>query len=155
MGSFIKRLSAVAAVGAVSVAAVPAAQAATVETIATGLDNPRSVAVAPDGSVYVANTGRAGRRCQGEGEEAMCLGTTGRIVRVAQDGSKSNVARGFASLGGQGGVFAQGVHGVSVAPDGSVFAVTGSATPRDVRGLPRPVRRQVGRLFSVSGGDFS
>jgi DNA-binding beta-propeller fold protein YncE len=156
MGSFSRTLTAVAAVGAVSVAAVSAAQAATFETVARGLDNPRGVAFNPvDNSVYVANAGRGGRQCQGEGEEAMCLGNTGRIVRVAPDGSKSNVGRGFFSLAGSGGPFAAGIHGVSVTPSGSVFAVSGSATPRDVAGMPRPVKRQVGRLFSVGGGDFS
>jgi sugar lactone lactonase YvrE len=83
------------------------------------------------------------------------LGNTGRIVRVAPDGSKSNVARGFFSLAGPGGPFAAGIHGVSVTPGGSVFAVSGSATPRDVAGMPRLAKRQVGRLFSVGGGDFS
>jgi hypothetical protein len=101
----------------------------------------------------VANAGRGGRQCQGEGEEAMCLGNTGRIVRVA-GGKKRTVAGGFVSTAGPGGPFAAGLHGVSVA-DGSVFAVSGSSTPQDIKSFPRPVKRQAGRVFSVSGGDFS
>jgi glucose/arabinose dehydrogenase len=44
-------LAAVAAVGVASLAAVSGAQAAKIETVARGLDNPRGVAVGPDGAV--------------------------------------------------------------------------------------------------------
>jgi DNA-binding beta-propeller fold protein YncE len=144
----------VAAVAAISAVAVPTASAATFETVATGLDNPRSVAF-HDGAVYVANAGRGGRQCEGQGEEAICFGPTGRIVRVAPDGSKSTVARGMVSGAGQGGVFAGGLHGVSVAPDGTVVGVTGSFAPRELAAMPGAVKKRAGRVFSVTGGAFS
>jgi hypothetical protein len=42
-----------------------------------------------------------------------------------------------------------------VAPDGRVFAVTGSATPQQLRSVPRSLRRQAGRVFDVSGGNLT
>jgi hypothetical protein len=154
MGSFSKRLAAVGAVAAISAVAVPAANAATVETVARGLDNPRGVAIGPDGAIYVANAGRTGRSCQGRGEDRFCIGRTGRVVRIA-NGEVRNVVKGIISLGGAGGVFATGVHGVSVDPAGKLFAVTTSGPPGQVKSAPAFVRKQAGRLFDLSGGNLS
>ena len=142
-----------AAVATVCLATAASAQAATVETVATGLDNPRGVSIAPDGSVYVANAGRGGPKCQGKGERRQCFGATGRIVRVAGD-DVSTVARRFVSAAAPGGVFAGPLTGVSVAPDGQVFAVSGSGPPADVKSLPKRARSKVGRVFDVSGGNL-
>ncbi len=129
MKSFRRALTAGCGVAVTALATASGASAAKVETVARGLDNPRSVAVGPDGEVYVANAGRGGRQCQGKGDDRMCVGNTGRIVRFA-NGQTTTLAKGFVSAAEPGGVFATGVDGVSVSR-------TARSTPSPRRARPR------------------
>ena len=101
--------------------AVPTmAQEPTVEVLADGLNNPRGVKVADDGSVYVAEAGFGGDTCLGEGAEAMCYGPTGAVVRVTPDGVE-RVVEGLNS--GASGPEAGGVSDTAIAADGTLYVV--------------------------------
>ncbi|MDO8212896.1 ScyD/ScyE family protein [Conexibacter sp. CPCC 206217] len=133
--------------------ALPAAAAAAprLAVVARGIDNPRQVSLAPDGStLYVASAGRAGRSCFGPRRSPTCFGFSGRIVGVNPgSGAKRTVASGLLSVAGPDGTFATGPDGVSAGPDGRVMTVITSATPREIAGVPRPAQAQAGELFRV------
>ncbi len=108
-------------VAAIALLGAPAAaQGPTVEVLAEGLNIPRGLTVAADGSIYVVEAGTAGESCMGEGEEQVCMGPTGAITKIA-DGSTSQVATGLLSAGLSGGAEIVGASDVAVAADGTLY----------------------------------
>jgi hypothetical protein len=79
-----RALVALAAVGAVLVAAASASAAPKATVFAKAIDNPRSLALGPDGTLYVASAGHAGLTCLDKKKEncvasrAACSGSRRR-----------------------------------------------------------------------------
>ncbi len=158
----MSRLRPVLLAVAATCAAVPAAASAAprIETFAPRIDNPRGLALAPDGTLYVASAGHGGPACLDPKGET-CLGLSSSVLAVAADGTRRVVGRGMLSGSGRDGTFATGADGVGVAPDGrggllvadgSVLAVTTSATPREIAAAPGRFRRAAGKLWRLGLG---
>lgn len=99
--------------------AAPAAAGASTEVLAEGLNAPRGVFVAGDGAIYVAESGTGGDDCP-MGEEGLCYGPSGAIVRIA-DGSTERVVEGLASVADP--MEQYGVSDVAVLDDGSMQVI--------------------------------
>lgn len=130
-------LAGVALTAAGLIPATPATAAPTV--VMSGLDNPRGVAVAPNGRVFVAETGAGGDECREiEGPQGLavsCFGRTGR-VSVLRDGVQQVKTVGFPSEAAEDGGFAVGLHDVVIDPTGRTFVVVGGQNPPSSTGLP-------------------
>ena len=81
----------------------PPPRAEGVQTIATGLNQPKKLTVAPDGSVLVAlsGDGTPSSNCVYEGE--VCLNNSGAIDRITPWGGVSTVLGGLPSISAGGG----------------------------------------------------
>ena len=140
-----------------------------VDVIAKKLDNPRHVAVAKDGDVYVAESGRGGnhataKSCFDSAEGFACTGRTGAITRIGRWGQE-RVVKGLASFAPEGGNNAIGPHGVYV--DGRDVYFTNGGPTGPTRGAPPgvlvlrdptlvaedPISALYGRLFRVKSRD--
>ena len=88
-----------------------ASAAVTVEVVATGLNNPRGLDVAPNGDVYVAESGKGGNGpclLGGDGAE-QCLGATGSITAIENGNEEQHrVVTGLPSIAPEGGFAALG-----------------------------------------------
>jgi hypothetical protein len=98
--------------------------------LASGLNNPRQLQLlAGDGVLLIAEAGRGGDQCEGEGEEAMCVGDTGSVsaVLVPMFGSNRHTLElvdGLFSVAGPDGSFATGSHGASARSLGEIKIVS-------------------------------
>jgi len=125
-------------------AALAGGSAGSVTVVADGLNNPRNLSLGPDGAIYVAEAGKAGRNCI---DEETCIGRTASVTRIA-GGAKRRVVTALLSAGSRDGTFAVGAHGASVAPDGTIYvAMTAAPECMPTRDLPAYARTQQGRLL--------
>jgi hypothetical protein len=136
-----------------------------VDRIATGLDNPRHVAVGKDGGVYVAEAGRGGdhmtsKSCFESPEGFACTGATGAVTRIDRRHGQRRVVTGLASFAPASGNTAIGPHGVFV--DGHDVYFTNGGPTAPTRGNPpvvvlrdptlvgeEPVSERYGKLFKL------
>ena len=126
---------------ALAVATPAGAHGVDVDVIARGLDNPRHVAVAKDGDVYVAESGRGGdhataRSCFDSAEGFACTGRTGAVTKIGRWG-QHRVVRGLASFAPVSGDNAIGPHGVYVS--GHRLYVTNGGPTGPWRGDPQVI----------------
>ncbi len=120
-----------------------------------GLDNPRGVAVAANGDVYVAEAGSGGSLLLGEGPEGpLYLGRTGRILSYRPaTGSHRVLVRGLVSAASQDGSSAIGVAGLATAGS-RLYAIMGESSnvvpPAASGPLAAAARAQLGHLITVT-----
>jgi glucose/arabinose dehydrogenase len=145
--SILKLRTTVALAAAASLALAGPAHAATT-VVAKGLDNPRGLALAPDGTLYIAQAGKAGKTCI---NKDTCFGFTSKISALAADGTLSDLAADLISGAGPDGSFATGIDDVSVGPDGSVYGIETAAPPK-TKGLPAAARKQLAHVIKARAG---
>jgi hypothetical protein len=109
-----------------SIMAVPAAADAhdRLEILADGLNNPRGVATATDGTIYVAEGGTGGDVCFPLEDDEVCMGATSRVVAIDAQGTVTPVAEGLPSLMGGEGEYI-GASDIVIADDGSLYVSVG------------------------------
>jgi hypothetical protein len=94
--------------------------------VVRGLNNPRQLSLANDGSLLVAEAGRGGDMCIPVGNGETCLGTTGAISRVRFPAFKRNtdpvrIVTGLLSGAGRNGASATGSNGVGAGSFGRIY----------------------------------
>jgi len=124
------------------------------EVVAEGLDNPRGLLLAPDGTLWIAEAGGVppddAAPC-GPGPEGneVCSNTTGAITRVA-DGVQERVATGLRSVGERTGMNAIGPQALALGADDTLYVLFGvGADPATRADNEADGPQQLGRLFSL------
>ena len=137
-----RKLAALAAIAAI--AAVPSAQARSTtsspgwKVVASGLDNPRGIAIAKNGDLWIAEAGKGGTApCFPGGEGATsCFGLTGAFT-VVHKGSQKRVVSGLPSVADQGtGANATGVDDITVNGSHVTGLISSGGNPEQRAAVP-------------------
>jgi hypothetical protein len=138
---------------ALAAALVPGIAAADshVTVVAGGLNNPRGVAIAPNGEIYVAEAGTGGAGPCAPGPEGgeVCLGATGAVARVSP-GHVHRVVTGLPSLASADGSAAAGPHKLSFLGQGNLYLTIGLGGDLATRAGFGPGGARLGTLVRVS-----
>jgi hypothetical protein len=144
----------VAAAGQAASKAAP-----TVEVIATGLNNPRGIAFAPDGRLYVAEAGRGSTdgtgNCITTGDrQQSCYGETGAITRIDPSGADApeRVVTGLPSIAPASGAGAGGPLDIAFLGNGNAQVVLGLGATATARATLGGKGYLLGRVLQVNAG---
>ena len=118
-GRLAARLVTIALLSGLLLVSTVGAVGAAGTVVATGLANPRGIAIAEDGTLYVAEAGLSGTEAftPPPPYPPSTRGNTGRVTRIAPGGAKSTVAADLPSLslGGNENAFVPGPAGLVMA----------------------------------------
>jgi sugar lactone lactonase YvrE len=155
MPSVRPAIAAVVAAGALVLAAAPAHAGGApppLSIVAAHLDNPRGLAFAPDGALYVAESGKGGAGpCHDGAEGRVCFGPTGAVTRIA-GGRQRRILTGQPSLAAPAtGAKATGPSDVSVDRHGVVYLTVGLGGNPDLR-EQSPQLAGMAKLYKIKPG---
>lgn len=141
-------------VAALGLWAAPSPAQPEVSVVMTGLDNPRGLAIGPEGALYVAEAGRGGPGPCGVNSpgETRCYGPTGAISRLWR-GQQERIATGLPSHALPDGSAASGPHDISFQGRGGAFITFGLGFDqrlRDALGAAGPIFGTLAKM-SASG----
>jgi len=122
--------------------------------LASGLSNPRGIAFAPNGQLFVTEAGRGGNgRCAllGDGQLA-CYGETGALTRIDRLGIDPpvQVIGGLPSLAAAGGFASTGPHSISFSGTGNGRLVMGLGAEAATRNGLGPKAALFGSALQVN-----
>lgn len=120
------RAATAAATAAVTLLAQSALAQSAYTVVMRGLDNPRGMALAPNGALYVTEAGRGGSGpcAPNAANELRCYGETGAITRLWQ-GQQTRVIEGLPSTAQPGGALAGGTNDISFQGTGGAYITMG------------------------------
>jgi len=122
------------------------------KVVATGLNNPRKLVVAPGGRIYVAEAGTGGQdTCLGSGPDSTCVGRTGSVTAIANS-RRTRVLTGLASWASPTQQRAQGLADLSVRGHGLTLLFGDAFLNAKGRNAMGRDGASAGRLVSTTPG---